>query len=544
MTEFSGPAQSWSLAAFCSVVALTLLLCVLTGPDADDLAEFYTGYKSLSPLRNGLAIAGDYISAATVLTIGGIVALCGYDGVVLALSAVLSLLLLMFLLAEPLHNTGRYTMGDVLGHRHPARSVRVAACAVTLLALVPMMIVQLAGVGELLAYVMGFTEPAAKNGCVAGAGILMISYAALGGMRGTALVQIFKTVMLLASGLVVSGLILHTFGWSTEALFRTAARESGAGPAYLRWGLQYSSSPHPALDLASTQCAIVLGAGCLPHVTMRMYTAGTPRQVRRAMSWAVSSVTLFILMLVLICTGATALLGHARITGADPHGTTAYLLGARAAFGSGLSRSESLLFATVTTAVFLTLLASVASMTLACANALAHDLTASRRAPLAPVRELTLARSCALLVGVPVILVAALAQHRSLQPLATLSFTLGASAIAPALLYTLFWRRYTRTGLLATLVVGSLTVLALTPGTTLVSGTPLSAFPEADFDWFPFNTPALASIPAGFLAGWLTSVLTGKSTADRERARYESTEHRLLTGPPARDRPAGGTDGS
>ncbi|MFJ3776789.1 cation acetate symporter [Streptomyces sp. NPDC090075] len=532
MTGFGGSAQSWSLVAFCSVVALTLLLCVLTGPEADDLPEFYTGYRSLSPLRNGLAVAGDYISAATVLTIGGIIALCGYDGIVLALSALLSLLLLMFLLAEPLHNTGRYTMGDALARRHPARSVRVTACLVTLAALVPMMVVQLAGVGELLAYVLGFTDAGMKNGCVAGAGVLMISYAALGGMPGTALVQIIKTVALLGSGLVVSVLILRLFDWQPQALFHAAARHSGAGPAYLTWGLQYSGSPHPALDMASTQCAIVLGGACLPHVTMRMYTAGTPRQVRRAMSWAVSSVTLFILMLTVICVGATALVGHDRVTAADAHGTTAYLLGARAAFGTDLSRPESLLFATVTTAVFLTLLASVASMTLACANTLAHDLTASRATPPAPARELALARFSALAVGVPTVLLAVLAQHHSLQPLATVSFTLGASAIAPALLYTLFWRRYTRRALLATLVVGTLSVLALTPGTTLVSGTPLSAFPDADFAWFPYNTPALVSVPAGFLAGWLTTVLSGRRAGARERSRYESHEHHLLTGPP------------
>ncbi|MFJ9561453.1 cation acetate symporter [Streptomyces fuscichromogenes] len=537
MTGFGGSAQSWSLVAFCAVVALTLLLCVLTGPEADDLPEFYTGYRSLSPLRNGLAVAGDYISAATVLTIGGIIALCGYDGIVLALSALLSLLLLMFLLAEPLHNTGRYTMGDALARRHPARSVRVTACLVTLAALVPMMVVQLAGVGELLAYVLGFSDTGMRDGCVAGAGVLMISYAALGGMPGTALVQIIKTVALLGSGLVVSVLILRAFDWQPQTLFHAAARQSGAGDAYLTWGLQYSSSPHPALDMASTQCAIVLGGACLPHVTMRMYTAGTPRQVRRAMSWAVSSVTLFILMLTVICTGATALVGHDRITAADAHGTTAYLLGARAAFGATLSRPESLLFATVTTAVFLTLLASVASMTLACANTLAHDLTASRATPPAPARELALARFSALAVGVPTVLLAVLAQRRSLQPLATISFTLGASAIAPALLYTLFWRRYTRRALLATLVVGALSVLALTPGTTLVSGTPLSAFPHADFAWFPYNTPALVSVPAGFLAGWLTTVLSGRRATDRERTRYASHEHHLLTGPPPRHSP-------
>ncbi|MER7970402.1 MULTISPECIES: cation acetate symporter [unclassified Streptomyces] len=531
MTGFSGAAQSWSLVAFCSVVAVTLLLCVLTGPAGDDLDDFYTGYRTLSPLRNGLAVAGDYISAATVLTVGGIIALCGYDGIVLALSTLLSLMLLMFVLAEPLHNTGRFTMGDVLARRRPGRAVRITACLVTLASLVPMMVVQLAGVGQLLAFVLGFSDSTMKNGCVVGAGALMISYAALGGMRGTALIQIIKTVVLLVSGLVVTVLVLHSFGWSPQALFHTAARQSGAGPGYLTWGLQYRSGPYPALDMASTQLAIVLGGACLPHVTMRMYTAGTPRQVRRAMSWAVASVALFVLLLTLVCTGAMALLGRAQIAGADPHGSTAYLLGARAAFGADMSRAESLLFATVTTAVFLTLLASVASMTLACANTLAHDLTASRRTPPAPARELTLARVCALGIGVPVILLAVLAQHRSLQPLATVSFCLGASAIAPALLYSLFWRRYTRAGLLATLLVGSLSVLVLMTGTSLVSGSPLSAFPDAHFDWFPFNTTALASVPAGFLAGWITTLLTSRRSGDRADGRFEALEHLLLAGP-------------
>ncbi|MDT0470541.1 cation acetate symporter [Streptomyces griseoviridis] len=540
MTGFSPAAQSWSLVAFCSVVAVTLLLCVLTGPAGDDLDDFYTGYRTLSPLRNGLAVAGDYISAATVLTVGGIIALCGYDGIVLALSTLLSLMLLMFVLAEPLHNTGKFTMGDVLARRRPGRAVRITACLVTLASLVPMMVVQLAGVGQLLAFVLGFSDSTMKNGCVVGAGALMISYAALGGMRGTALIQIIKTVVLLGSGLVVTVLVLHSFGWSPQALFHTAARQSGAGPGYLTWGLQYARGPYPALDMASTQLAIVLGGACLPHVTMRMYTAGTPRQVRRAMSWAVSSVALFVLLLTLVCTGAMALLGRERIAGADPHGSTAYLLGARAAFGGDMSRAESLLFATVTTAVFLTLLASVASMTLACANTLAHDLTAGRRSPLAPARELTLARVCALAVGVPVILLAVLAQHRSLQPLATVSFCLGASAIAPALLYSLFWRRYTRAGLLATLVVGTLSVLVLMTGTSLVSGSPLSAFPDAHFDWFPFNTTALASVPAGFLAGWLTTLFTARRSGDRADGRFEALEHLLLAGP-AKPAPKGPT---
>ncbi|WP_432031345.1 cation acetate symporter [Streptomyces antibioticus] len=533
MTDFDGSAQSWSLVAFSSVVAVTLMLCVLTGPDREDLAEFYTGYRSLSPLRNGLAIAGDYISAATVLTIGGVIALCGYDGVVLALSTVLSLLLLMVLLAEPLHHTGRFTMADALARRSPGRAVRVTACLVTLASLVPMMVVQLAGVGQLLAYVLGFTDSAMRTGCIAGAGALMIGYAAIGGMRGTALVQILKTVILLGSGLVVAGLILHTFGWSPRTLFRAAAHGSGAEDGFLRYGLQFASGPYPGLDMVSTQGAIVLGAACLPHVTMRMYTAGNAPQVRRAMSWAISTVTLFIAVITVVGVGATALIGRAGIAEADPRGNTAYLLGSRAAFGAHLSRPESLLFATVTTAIFLTLLASVASMTLACANSLAHDIAAARP-NVSPVREIALARLAALAVGLPVILLAVVAQHRSLQPLATLSFCLGASAIAPALVYSLFWRRFTRAGLLCTLIGGTVSVLVLMTGTNLVSGSPGSAFPDADFNWFPFTTTALVSVPAGFLCGLFGTVLSGGRAAARERERYAAIEPVLLAGPPPR----------
>jgi SSS family solute:Na+ symporter/cation/acetate symporter len=541
MTDLGGSAQSWSLVAFCSVVTVTLLLCVVTGPDRDDLEEFYTGYRSLSPMRNGLAVAGDYISAATVLTIGGVIALCGYDGVVLALSTLLSLLLLMVLLAEPLHNTGRFTMGDALGRRMAGRAVRVTACAVTVLSLVPMMIVQLAGVGQLLAFTLGFSGSFLKTGCIVGAGTLMISYAALGGMKGTALIQILKTVILLGSGLVVAVLMLHAFGWHPGAMVDTAARRSGAGEAFLRYGLQFADGPHPGPDMISTQVAIVLGGACLPHVTMRMYTAGSARQVRRTMSWAVSAVALFMLVITVIGIGATALVGREQITAADPRGSTAYLLGARAAFGPEVSRAESLLFSTVTTAIFLTLLASVAGMTLACANSLAHDVAASRRKGMTPPREMTLARVSALIVGVPVVLLAALAQHRSLQPLATLSFCMGASAIAPALVYSLFWRRFSRTGLLCTLIGGSVTVLVLMSGTRLVSGSPTSAFPEGDFDWFPFTTTALVSVPLGFAFGWLGTVLGGRRGAQRERDRYAAVEQRILAGPPRR-RPAWSPD--
>ncbi|WP_405645057.1 cation acetate symporter [Streptomyces sp. NBC_00019] len=529
-TGFSDSAQAMSLVAFSAVATITLLLCVMTGPDRDDLDEFYTGYGSLGSLRNGLAIAGDYISAATVLGTGGVIALCGYDGIVLALSTALSLMLLMFLLAEPLRNAGRFTMGDALARRMPGRSVRIAACGVTLAALLPLMLVQLAGTGQLLAFILGFSGEGLQTGCIIGLGVLMISYAAIGGMKGTALIQILKIVMLLGSGAVVAVLVLQRFDWNPGALFDAAAAQSGVGPAFLESGLQFTGGSNPRLDMITSQLTVVVGGACLPHVTMRMYTASSARQVRRSMSWAVSAVVLFVLVITIVGFGATALIGRAAIAEADPQGNTAYLLGSRAVFGADVSTAETLLFTTVTTAIFLTLLASVAGMILACANSLAHDVFAGQVRELSARREMTLARASALAVGIPAILLATMVQHRSLQPLVTLSFCLGASAIAPALVYGLFWRRYTRTGLLCTLIGGSLTVLLLMPGTNLVSGSPVSAFPDADFNWFPFTTTGLVSIPAGFAFGWLGTVVSGRRKAEEQRRQYEAVEGWILAG--------------
>ncbi|MGR6970898.1 sodium/solute symporter [Streptomyces cynarae] len=530
ITGFSSSAQAMSLVAFTTVATITLLLCVMTGPDRDDLDEFYTGYGSLSPMRNGLAIAGDYISAATVLGTGGIIALAGYDGVVLALSTALSLMLLMFLLAEPLRNAGRFTMGDALARRMPGRAVRMAACAVTIAALLPLMLVQLAGTGDLLAFLLGFSGDSLKTGCVIGLGALMISYAAIGGMKGTALIQILKIVMLLGSGLVVAGLILHRFDWDPGALFTAAAENSGAGPAFLHSGLEFAGGASPRLDMISSELTVVLGGACLPHVTMRMYTANSARQVRRSLSWAVPAVALFVPVITVVAFGATALIGRATIAAADPQGNTAYLLGSRAAFGRDVSNAGTLLFTTVTTAIFLTLLASVAGMILACANSLAHDVFAARVQEMPPRREMALARLSALAVGIPAILLATLVQHHSLQPLVTLSFCIGASAIAPALVYSLFWRRYTRTGLLCTLIGGTVTTLVLMTGTNLVSGSPAAAFPDADFNWFPFTTTGLVSIPLGFAYGWLGTLASGRGQAAEQRRQYEAVEGWILAG--------------
>lgn len=530
MTEFSSDAQTMSLIAFIAVITVTLLVCVMTGPDHGDLGEFYTGYRSLSPVQSGLAIAGDYISAGTVLGTIGIIALLGFDGVTLTLSTVLSLVLMMFLLAEPLRNTGRFTTGDVLTRRAPGPAVRITAAMVTLTALLPLVIFQLAGAGDLLAVVLGFHADGFKTGAIVFLGLLMIAYAAIGGMKGTAFIQIVKTVVLLGAATAIAVLVLERFDYSLPVLLDAAKNGSGAGDAYLASGLQFAGDD---FDMIGTQLTVVLGAAVLPHITMRMFSSRSATAVRRSMSWAVSTVVVTCLLLAVIGFGAAAIVGHKDLVAGDPQGQTAFLMVSQAVMGTDPTMLETLLFTAVATAVFLTLLASVAGITLACANTLAHDLIAHglRKATLKGSTEMAIARAAALGVGIVAIAIAAGVRHLNLQALLTLSFCVGASAIAPALVYTLFWRRYTRTGLLATLVVGTVAALVLMAGSNLVSGSPQSIFPDEDFNWFPFTTSGIVSVPLGFLAGWLATVLGGQDAGDRGR-RYEEVEPTILAGTP------------
>lgn len=534
MNDFSSGTQAIVLVLFTTLVTVTLMMCVMAGPDRDDLTNFYTGYLSLTPLKNGLAIAGDYISAATVLSTTGIIALAGYDGYVLAVSTALSLVLLMFLLAEPLRNAGRFTMGDVLARNIPGRAVRVAACVVTLSATLPFLVVQLSGAGSLLTFILDIPHVAGvRTACIVIVGSLMIIYAAIGGMRGTALIQMVKIVLLLGTSVIVAALILNRFDWNPGDILRAAQHGSGAGPAYLQQGLQLGTSDVDRLDFVSLQITVVLGVACLPHITMRLYSAQDVPAVRRSMSWAVGTVTTFCLLVIIMGTGAAALVGSRYITAADPHGRTSVLMLSQMLGGAPDSAGATILYSAVAGMVFITLLSSVAGMTLAAASSLAHDLFAHavRRGQAEPRTEMTVAAWTSVAVGIVAIGLATMVQNWDVGVLTTLAICIGASAVAPALTYSLFWRGFTRTGLLATLYGGAACALLLMVFSKAVSGTPSAVFPDADFDLFPMQSTGLVSIPFGYLAGWLGSRLDHRRRAadSREHRRlYEESEARLL----------------
>ncbi|MEU6369354.1 cation acetate symporter [Streptomyces sp. NPDC046931] len=534
MNDFGSGTQAIVLVLFTTLVTLTLLMCVMAGPDRDDLTNFYTGYRSLTPLKNGLAIAGDYISAATVLSTTGIVALAGYDGYVLAVSTALSMVLLMFLLAEPLRNAGRFTMGDVLARNMPGRAVRIASCVVTLAATLPFLVVQLSGAGSLLTFILKLPHVAgARTVCIVIVGSLMIIYAALGGMRGTALIQMIKIVILLGTSAVVAALVLNRFDWSLGDLVRAAQQGSGAGPSFLQQGLQLGTSAGDRLDFIGLQITVVLGVACLPHITMRLYSAQDVPAVRRSMSWAVGTVTTFCLFVIIMGTGAAALVGSRYITAADPQGRTSVLMLSQVLGGAPGSAGMTMLYSAVAGMVFITLLSSVAGMTLAAASSLAHDLfaQAARRGHAEPRTEMTVAVWTSAAVGTIAIGLSVLVQNWDVGVLTTLAICIGASAVAPALTYSLFWRGFTRTGLLATLYGGAACALLLMVFSKAVSGTPSAVFPNADFDLFPMQSTGLVSVPFGYLAGWLGSRLDHRRRAadSRESRRlYEESEARLL----------------
>ncbi|MEU1627601.1 cation acetate symporter [Streptomyces sp. NPDC020096] len=515
----SNPAQTAALVIFSVLATLAMLLCILAGSEPDDLADFYTGYRTLTPLRNGLAIAGDYVSAATVLSTSGIVALSGYDGVVLILSTVLSLLLLMRLLAEPLRNAGKFTMGDVLARRMPGRAVRGAACAVTLAASLPFLLVQLSVAGSLLTFILGISADGAKAACICVVGALMIGYAAVGGMKGTALVQIIKMVMLFGASLAITLLVLSRFHWSPTDLLSAAREGSGAGEAYLRQGLEFGPSARGRLDFLSVQISVVLGAACLPHVTMRVNSGADASAVRRSTSWAVGSTVVIALFVTVMGTAAAALVGNQMITTNDPQGSTSLLLLSRALGADYPSLGEAVLFASIGGAIFMTLLASVAGLTLAAATSVAHDLFAGtvRRGQAAERGELAVARWTILGIGLVAIVLAVLVRNSNLQVLIATAFCVGASAVAPALVYSLFWKGFTRAGLLCTLLGGTACVVLLMTFSTAVSGTPHALFPTHDFHWFPLQTTGIVSVPVGFLSGWLGSRFTWRTVVSALR---------------------------
>ncbi len=529
--------QALTSTLFILVVAITIGITVWASRQNSGTADFYAGGRQFSGFQNGMAVAGDYMSAASFLGISGAIALAGYDGFLYSIGFLVAWLVALLLIAELLRNSGRYTMADQLAYRMKQRPVRTAAATSTVVVSIFYLLAQMVGAGSLVALLLNVESQGLKNLTIVGVGLLMIFYVTVGGMKGTTWVQIVKAVLLMVGTIVITVLVLAKFGFNLSELLGAAADKSGKGEAFLQPGLKYGVSTTSKIDFLSLGVALVLGTAGLPHILIRFYTVPTARDARKSVFWAIGLIGSFYLMTLVLGFGAAALVD----TGPDSKvaasgGNLASPLLAEAVGGGAGSNGGAILLALISAVAFATILAVVAGLTLTSASSVAHDLYANvfKKGAATEKDEVRVARIAAFVIGGVAILLAIPAQKLNIAFLVALAFAVAASANLPSLVYNLFWRRFNTRGATWSIYGGLLSCLILVFFSPVVSGKVLPTGASGslfglgtDFHWFPLENPGIISIPLGFFFGWLGSVTSKDPEAE---AAYDELEVRSLTG--------------
>jgi cation/acetate symporter len=522
--------RALTIGLFLAVVALTLYITFWASRQSNTAAQYYAAGRSFSGFQNGLAVSGDYMSAASFLGISGSIALFGYDGFLYSIGFLVAWLVALLLIAELLRNSGRYTMADQLAYRMRQTPVRTAAATSTIVVSIFYLLAQMVGAGSLVGLLLGVTGTGLKNLVIVIVGVLMIIYVTFGGMKGTTWVQIVKAVMLMVGTLLITVLVLIEFGFNLSELLGAAAEKSGKGDAFLQPGQLYGKDLTGKFDFLSLGLALVLGTAGLPHILIRFYTTPTARAARKSVLWAIGLIGSFYLMTLVLGFGAAALVDTGEGSQIETSaGNAASPLLAQAVGGGEGTVGGSILLAVISAVAFATILAVVAGLTLTSASSVAHDLYANviKKGEASERSELIVVRIAAFGIGAVAILLAIPAQRLNIAFLVALAFAVAASANLPALLYNLFWKRFNTTGATLSIYGGLIMAVLLVTFSPVVSGTPTSLFPSADFAWFPLRNPGLISIPFGFLCG-IIGTLISKETHPAER--YDELSVRALTG--------------
>ena len=527
-----------TIALFLVFIAITLYITWWASRQNRTAADFYAAGRSFSAFQNGLAIGGDYMSAASFLGIAGLIALYGYDGFLYSIGFLVAWLVALLLVAELMRNSGRYTMGDVLAFRMRQRPVRMAAGISTITVSIFYLIAQMVVAGALVALLLGIgktgtflgmSQTTAKNVTIVIVGALMILYVTVGGMRGTTWVQMIKAGLLMAGAILMSLFVLAKFNFNPSTLLGEAASQSGKGDAFLNPGLRYGAGDWKTkVDLISLGLALVLGTAGLPHILMRFYTVPTARDARRSVNWAIGLIGTFYLLTLALGFGAAALVGTSAIRAANPGGNTAAPQLAEELGGGAGTTGGAFFLAFIASVAFATILAVVAGLTLASSSSVAHDIYANviRRGEVDEGSEVRVARIAAVIIGAIAIVLSIFAQNLNVAFLVALAFAVAASGNLPAILYSLFWRRFNTQGATWAIYGGLGVALFLVIFSPVVSGGATAMISDRDFAWFPLENPGIISIPAGFFFGWLGTVLS----RERDDAKYDELEVRSLTG--------------
>ncbi|MFN8498891.1 MAG: sodium/solute symporter [Anaerolineae bacterium] len=514
-----------TLVIFIIFVAITLGITYWASRRTHTAKEFYAAGRSISALQNGIAVSGDYMSAASFLGIAGLIAFNGYDGFMYSVGWLVAYLTVLLLIAEPLRNVGKYTMADVLAYRLNHPSVRSMAAISTLTVSLFYMIAQMVGAGSLIKLLI---PQISTNLAIVLVGVLMIVYVVFGGMLATTWVQIVKAVLLIAGTILLTIMVMAQFGFSFTAFYEAIAKltatycwqgapvngvcPNGQPPIttnYTQPGILYHG-PFGSLDLISLGMALVLGTAGLPHILMRFYTVPNGKAARNSVFYAMLIIGSFYIMTYFLGNGAATLVGKANI----PNSNMAAPLLAQKLGGD-------LFLAFISAVAFATILAVVAGLTIAASSAFAHDLwlMVIKKGKEDEREQVRVARYTALVVGALSIILGIILQNANVAFLVGLAFAVAASANVPALLFSLYWPRFNTAGVLAGMITG------IAASVLLILISPTFMGPNAPF---PLTNPGIVSIPLGFLAAYLGTVLSKAEKPAEEK--YGELDVRANTG--------------
>jgi cation/acetate symporter len=508
MTSSVGDVHLTAIVFFAGFIAVTLGITMWAARRTLTTEHFYAAGRSVTALQNGLALAGDYMSAASFLGIAGLVALAGFDGLIYSIGFLVGWPIVIFLIAEPLRNLGRYTFTDVVALRLSQRPIRIAAATGSLAVVAFYLIAQMVGAGNLIRLLFGLPYEAA----VISVGIVMLVYVLFGGMIATTWVQIVKAVLLMSGASLLALLVLARFSFNPLALFAEAA--AMYGPGVLAPG-RLVGNPADALSLG---LALMLGTAGLPHILMRFYTVPDARTARSSVAYATGFIGFFYLLTFVLGFGAMVIIGRDAITRIDAGGNMAAPLLAEAVGGTPF-------LGFIAAVAFATILAVVAGLTLSGAATLSHDLWVGvvRRGEARGREPLVVARVSTVILGVLAILLGIAFKGQNVAYMVGLAFAIAASANFPALVLSILWKGLTTSGAQLSMLVGTFSTVVL-----------IALSPTIQVDilghanaWFPLRNPGLVTIPLAFAVAVGVSLL--KPDAEEEE-RFLSLVHRLHVG--------------
>ena len=511
--------MSAALLMFLIFIAITLGITYWAAKRSTGSNAYFAAGRSITGWQNGLAVAGDYMSAASFLGIAGLIAFSGYDGFMYSVGWLVAYLTVLLVVAEPLRNAGKYTMADVLAYRLSPRPVRAMGALSTLTVSTFYMIAQMVGAGALVSLLLKDSGISFQT-AVIGVGILMIVYVVFGGMLATTWVQIIKAVLLMSGTILLSFLVLKHFGFSFSNFFNAVANvqyHDASGNLvtqnFLTPGLRYKP-PYGALDLISLGMALIFGTAGLPHILIRFYTVPDAKTARISVVWAMAIIGLFYILTTFLGFGAATIVGRDFIAKNGGTNMSAPLL-AQAIAGD-------VFFAFISAIAFATILAVVAGLTISASTSFAHDFWTNvlKHGKETTAREeVRVAQITAFVVGgISMAIAIALGPTANVAFLVALAFAVAASANLPVILLSLFWKRFNTAGAvggLATGLIASLILISISP--SVMKSNPI----------FPLENPGIISIPLGFLGAVIGTLLSREPEAE---AKYDELNVRANTG--------------